>query len=165
MVQVNKEQKPRVISFASKLLTETEGRYPQTQKEALAIVWAAEQFWFYLLGRKFTLRTDAEGISLILKKERTSANRILSRAVGWALQMTRFNFDVEFIAGQDNIADSPSRLIEGEGSAEFEEEPAPGEIMLIQFSKFTDNRKRSRATEAPHSMDSNGERISSRATS
>lgn len=128
LVQVNKDQKQRVISFASKLLTETEGRYPQTQKEALAIVWAAE----HLRGRKFTLRTDAEGISLILKKERTSASKILSRAAGWALRMTRFNFNVEFIAGKDKIADPSSRLVEGEGMFGFEEELAAGEIMALR---------------------------------
>lgn len=132
LVQEDPSGKKRIISFASKLLTPTEGRYPQTQKEALAIVWASEHFWFYLLGRKFTLNTDAQGISLILKKERTSASKILSRAAGWALRMTRFNFDVGFIAGKDNIADPSSRLVEGEGHESFEEEPAPGEIMHLE---------------------------------
>lgn len=138
LVQEDSKGKARVISFASKLLTPTEARYPQTQKEALAIVWGAEHFWFYLLGRKFTLRTDAEGISLILKKERTSASKILSRAAGWALRMTRFNFDVEFIAGKGNIADPSSRLVEGEGTKGFEEEPAPGEIMSLRAEEPDD---------------------------
>lgn len=137
LVQIDKNGNQRVISFASKLLSATEGRYPQTQREALAIVWAAEHFWFYLLGRKFTIRTDAQGISFILKKERTSATRILSRAAGWALRLTRFDFDVEFIEGKHNIADPSSRLLEGTGP-DFEDKPAPGEIMVLELEPPSD---------------------------
>ena len=42
--------KHRTICFASKSLTPTERAYPQIQKEALAIVWAVERFYFYLMG-------------------------------------------------------------------------------------------------------------------
>lgn len=135
LVQENQEGMPRIISFASKLLTEVESRYPQTQKEALAIVWGAEHFWFYLLGRKFLIKTDAQGISFIMKKERTASNRMLSRAEGWALRMSRFDFEVEFIEGVKNIADPSSRLLEGVGQADFEESPAPGEIMTLEFAE------------------------------
>lgn len=137
LVQTNKEGKHRVISFASKLLSATEGRYPQTQKEALAIVWAAEHFWFYLLGRKFTIRTDAQGISFILKKESSNSTRIMSRAAGWALRLTRFDYDVEFVEGKNNIADPSSRLLDGVGP-DFEENPVPGEIMTIELDPPAD---------------------------
>lgn len=137
LVQTNSKGESRVISFASKLLSPTEGRYPQTQKEALAIVWGAEHFWYYLLGRKFTIRTDAQGISFILKKERTNSSRILSRAAGWALRLTRFDFNVEFVEGKNNIADPSSRLLDGEG-LEFEDNPAPGEIMTLSIDDPSD---------------------------
>lgn len=48
----------RVIAFASKSLTPAERRYPQTQREALGLVWATERFYFYLYAKKFTLFTD-----------------------------------------------------------------------------------------------------------
>lgn len=57
LVQKNPQGDFRTISFASRLLSQTERRYPQTQREALSIVWGAEHFWYYLLGRKFTVRT------------------------------------------------------------------------------------------------------------
>lgn len=138
LVQVNPEGIPRIISFASKLLTEVESRYPQTQKEALAIVWGAEHFWFYLLGRKFVIRTDAEGISFILKRERIGANKMLSRAAGWALRLSQFNFDVEFVKGKNNLADPSSRLLEGRGTVDFEHKPAPGEIMTLAVPEPSD---------------------------
>lgn len=40
----------RIIAFASKALTDTEKRYSQTQREALALVWAVERFYIYLFG-------------------------------------------------------------------------------------------------------------------
>ena len=53
-VLVQKQQgQHRVISYASRSLTEVERRYSQTEKEALALVWACERFHLYLYGIKF----------------------------------------------------------------------------------------------------------------
>lgn len=129
LVQVNQERKSRVIAFASRLLSPTERRYPQTQREALGIVWGAEHFWYYLVGRKFTVRTDAEGISFILKRDHTQTKRIMRRSDAWALRMEGFDYAVEYVRGVDNIADSSSRLIDGIGEENFEDGQTPGEIM------------------------------------
>ena len=48
----------RVISYASRSLSDTECRYSQTEKEALAIVWAYERFHTYLYGAESELMTD-----------------------------------------------------------------------------------------------------------
>lgn len=47
--------KVRIITCVSKSLTQAEQRYPQTQREALAVVWAVERLYFYLFGLKFTI--------------------------------------------------------------------------------------------------------------
>jgi RNase H-like domain found in reverse transcriptase/Reverse transcriptase (RNA-dependent DNA polymerase) len=65
LTQVNSRGKRRIISFASKSLTETERRYPQVQRESLAIVWAVEHFHYYTLGARFTIKTDADGVRFI----------------------------------------------------------------------------------------------------
>ena len=41
----------KVISYASRALTDTEMRYSQTEKEALAIAWRVERFHLYVYGR------------------------------------------------------------------------------------------------------------------
>lgn len=53
-----KENQPRVISYASRSLSQTEQRYPPIEKEALGIVWGVERFKIYLMGISFTLETD-----------------------------------------------------------------------------------------------------------
>ena len=51
---------PRIISYASRSLTETERRYSQTEKEALALIWACEKFHPYIMEHhsNLSLTTD-----------------------------------------------------------------------------------------------------------
>ncbi|XP_062556782.1 uncharacterized protein K02A2.6-like [Armigeres subalbatus] len=131
LVQESPRQAPRVISFASKALTPTERRYAQNQREALGAVWAVEHFSYFLLGRNFTLRTDAQGIAFILNRSREESKRALTRADGWALRLSPYNYNVEFIRGVDNIADTSSRLYNGE-DAPFDDEESPWELAPLE---------------------------------
>ncbi|CAB3998539.1 Transposon Tf2-9 poly [Paramuricea clavata] len=45
----------KVIAYASRALSPVETRYSQTEREALAIVWAVEHFHMFLFGHHFTL--------------------------------------------------------------------------------------------------------------
>lgn len=138
LTQRNPEGKFRIISFASKLLSPTEQRYPQMQREALGIVWGAEHFWYYLVGRRFTIRTDAQGITFILKRDQTQTKRIMKRSDAWKLRMESFDYSVEYVKGDENIADPSSRLVEGTSLETFEEGPTPGEIMSFTLDEPAD---------------------------
>ena len=50
----------RVVSFASRGLTDVERRYSQTEKEGLALVWACETFNLYVEGRREGRREGME---------------------------------------------------------------------------------------------------------
>ena len=47
-----------IVAYASRSLTPVEQRYSQTEREALACVWACEKFHLYIYGAPFMLITD-----------------------------------------------------------------------------------------------------------
>ncbi|XP_055590116.1 uncharacterized protein K02A2.6-like [Uranotaenia lowii] len=135
LVQENEKGIARIISFASKMLTETEKRYAQNQREALGAVWGVEHFSYFLFGRHFTLRTDAQGVAFVLNRSRENTKRALTRADGWALRLSPYSYTVEYIRGRENIADPSSRLYCGNDDP-FEDNHSPWEIATLQVSNF-----------------------------
>lgn len=99
----------RIIAFASKALTKTEATYPQTQREALAVVWAVEKFHFYLIGRDFHLVVDHQPLAFIFHGESRNNKRATTRAESYAQRLGTYRFNVEVVKGEENIADYLSR--------------------------------------------------------
>ena len=55
------------IAFASRLLTAAERKYSIYEKECLAAVWGCQRFRVYLEHKEFTLHTDNQALSWLLK--------------------------------------------------------------------------------------------------
>lgn len=104
------ETKETTIACAAKSLTETEKKYPQTQREALAIVWGVERFSHYLIGREFVIVTDHAPLQYIFERSKVTDRRSLTRAEGWALRLASYRFKIEIVKSERNVADAPSRL-------------------------------------------------------
>ena len=58
----------KVIAYGSRSLTKIEQKYSQTEREALAIIWAVEHFHQYIYGSKFTIVTDHKPLEVIYGK-------------------------------------------------------------------------------------------------
>lgn len=129
LIQMN-ESGPRIISYASKSLSDVEKRYAQTEKEALALVWATERFHFYLYGRPFELITDHKPLETIFGPKSKPCLRIER----WVLRLQAYKAKVIYRPGKSNIADPLSRLAITEkcDSKSFDElaEHYSGEILL-----------------------------------
>ena len=97
----------RVINYASGSLSDVEKKYSQTEREALAIVWAGERFHMYLYGCDFELMTDHKPLEFIYSPK----SKPCARIERWVLRMQPYRYTVTYIPGAKNIADSLSRLL------------------------------------------------------
>jgi len=110
------------IAFASRSLTSTERNYSQTEREALAVVWACEKFHLYLFGRQFKIFTDHKPLLQIYSQKGSPSPRILR----WSLRLLAYDFTLHYLKGKDNPSDILSRLpqhklttLPGDDSAEM----------------------------------------------
>lgn len=103
------ETGPRIIAFGNKSLTDVEKRYCQTEKEALALVWAIEHFHMYLYGKTFELVTDHKPLEVIFGIR----SKPCARIERWVLRLQAYNYKVYYRPGKSNIADPLSRLCTG----------------------------------------------------
>ena len=87
----------KVIGYASRKMRDAERRYTTLEKEALAVVWAIENYKEYLEGRKFVLLTDNQVLSWM--KASRDVNTKLCR---WFLTVMGYDFIVKHVRGEDN---------------------------------------------------------------
>ena len=100
-------QDGKVISYASRALSDVETRYSQTEREMLAIVWALEHFHLYLYGSEFTIVTDHKPLLGISKSHKPTS----ARMDRWKLRLMPYNCHLVYRPGKDaeNPADFMSR--------------------------------------------------------
>lgn len=102
--------KERPIAYASRTMSPTEQRYPQIDKEALAIIWAVQKFFHYLYARHFTLITDHKPLTQILHPSKSLPVLCISRMANYADYLSHFDYGVIFKTTKENAnADYCSR--------------------------------------------------------
>nr|GEX80341.1 reverse transcriptase domain-containing protein [Tanacetum cinerariifolium] len=96
----------RPIHYASKTMTEAESNYTTTKKEMLAVVYAFEKLWSYLIKNKSIVYTDHSALKYFFAKKDSKA-----RLLRWVLLLQEFTFKVINTKGAENLAaDHLSRL-------------------------------------------------------
>lgn len=106
LLQEQPDKTLRPVGYWSRSLTKAEKNYSTTEKECLAIVWAALMLRPYLEGVRFTLRTDHSALRWILNLADASG-----RLMRWRLRLSDFDYEVKHRAGvKHQAADTLSRL-------------------------------------------------------
>nr|GEY35846.1 reverse transcriptase domain-containing protein [Tanacetum cinerariifolium] len=96
----------RPIHYASKTMTQEESNNTTTEKEMLAVVYAFEKFWSYLIMNKSIVYTDHSALKYLFAKKDSKA-----RLLCWIILLQEFTFKVIGIKGAENLAvDHLSRL-------------------------------------------------------
>ena len=88
----------RPVAYASKAMTETETRYAQIEKEALAATWACERFSNYILGRTFQIESDHKPLIPLLNLKHL--DDLPLRILRFRLHMARFDYVVQHVPGK-----------------------------------------------------------------
>ncbi|XP_049874146.1 uncharacterized protein K02A2.6-like isoform X1 [Pectinophora gossypiella] len=117
---------PRIIAYGHKSLSDVEKRYCQTEKEALALVWAIEHFSMYLYGlQEFDLVTDHKPLEVIFGPR----SKPCARIERWVLRLQSYNYKVVHCSGKNNIADSLSRLCSIQNSHPYDDDHHVNQIV------------------------------------
>lgn len=110
LYQIDDNDDIRIVSLASRVLTQVEYRYTTTEKELLAIVYSILKFRTYLIGWEFQIITDHQALTFLLSTPYQN-----SRLMRWILSLQEYNFSIVHCKGSDNIvADFFSRNFKSE---------------------------------------------------
>ena len=96
------------IEYRSKLLTETETRYSNIEREMLAVVHGLEKLHYYAYGRHITVETDHKPLEAIFKKHLSTAPPRITRMM---LRIQKYDVEIKYVPGREiPLADALSRI-------------------------------------------------------
>ena len=145
LYQESKEGDHLVISFASRVLNNSERNYNVTEKELLSVVFACSKFRTYILGYPITVRSDHRSISF-LQRCKLSHGRLTR----WILALQEYHITWEYVPGKKNaVADALSRVNLDNGTFEVEREDI-GKVYyaLIRKKELSDLLKKMKEEQA-----------------
>ena len=116
LIQVQGGQE-KVVSYGSYALTKEQRKYCTTRKELLAVVRFTRQYRHYLLGRRFTIRTDHSSLTWLLNFREPQG-----QIARWLEEVSQYDMLVTHRPGKKHVnADALSRRPHEEGCMEYKE--------------------------------------------
>ena len=96
-----------VICYESKKLKEHENNYATHDLELVVIVHTLKKWRHYLMGRRFELRKNHNGMKYLFDQSTLNA-----RKIRWLEFLCEYNFDIKHIKGKENkVVDALSRRV------------------------------------------------------
>jgi hypothetical protein len=123
VLQQDRGEGLRPISFMSKKMNAAETRYPVHEQELLAIITALDLWRHHLEGtdKPICIRTDHKSLIHFQTQPMLSG-----RQTRWIETLSRYNYVIEYIKGEENVvADALSRRVDhNDGSIPLDRKPA-----------------------------------------
>ena len=94
--QVGYKWKP--IAYTSRSMSDTEKRYAQIEKEALAVTWSCDKFSNYILGCHFGIKTNHKPLVPLLSTK--NLDNLPPRVLRFQLRLARYNYDIQHVPGK-----------------------------------------------------------------
>lgn len=95
MQQTSTGEAWKPVAYASRSMTNTERRYAQIEKEALAVTWACEKFSDYILGRRFEIESDHKPLIPLLSTKQL--DNLPPRILRFRLRLGRFDYSIQHV--------------------------------------------------------------------
>ncbi|KAG5894930.1 hypothetical protein JTB14_008889 [Gonioctena quinquepunctata] len=117
------EGKNEIVAYASRLLSDTEKRYAQIEREALALTWAADKFSEYITGILILLQTDHRPLIQVLQTK--PIDELTPRLQRFRIRLMRYDYKIYYSPGKDLVvADALSRNFSADQAKPSENELA-----------------------------------------
>ena len=95
------------VAYSSRAMTNTEQRYAQIEREALAVTWACERFTNYLLGMTFEIETDHKPLVSLLGKK--PIDELPLRIQRFKMRLMKYQYSISHVPGKaDALSRAPS---------------------------------------------------------
>ena len=105
-----KDSRWRPVVYASRALSETEQRYAQVEKGALAITWSCEKFRDYLIGTRFLIQSDHKPFIPLLGSK--DLDQLPARIQRFRMRLMWFDYNIVHVPGKELCtADTLSRSL------------------------------------------------------
>jgi len=95
------EQGGKPVIFISRKLNVAESHYSQTQKEALAVVWAVKRLHKFLYGKPFAIVTDHKALTYIFNPDKGINGTTTSMLTRWACTLSQYQYTIQHKAGKE----------------------------------------------------------------
>nr|GEV68369.1 reverse transcriptase domain-containing protein [Tanacetum cinerariifolium] len=120
------------IHYASKTMTEAQIHYTTTEKEMIAVVYAFEKFWPYLVLFKSVVYTDHSALKYLLSKQDAKP-----RLLRWVLLLQEFDIIIRDMKGMENHASDHLSRLENPNKDVFENKDINENFPLETLGKIS----------------------------
>ena len=139
--------KEHIVAYGSRKFDDTKYCWNIVEKEAAAIIDAVRKHCHHLIGIEFLLHTDNRILTYLMSKCEPKSRELL----GWALELSEYDFDLEHVQSRNNeILDCLSLLhlinllthLQPEMSVEeFHQAQLKDSCLMAAFDYLAANRK------------------------